>query len=154
MHVTCFTDASFFHGRGAGWGVSLRPSSGHRIERRGSCPSTVSSSNEAELWAILIGVTLAESAWPTTTHVSVCSDSRSALAACDPSVPLPKSPGMRALAVRMRRVRERIAIDLRWVKGHRGINIRCDALARRAALDVVQRTARVLASATTSTLRR
>lgn len=71
MFVTAYTDASFNqHG---GWAVWLRSERG-RVIRQGVCPSQVTDSFLAELWAIKQALEIAITEWPDTERVLINTD--------------------------------------------------------------------------------
>jgi ribonuclease HI len=138
MWVTCYTDASFGKS-GARWAVWLRSEQG-RIVQSGHCPSFVTTSTNAELAAIVIGMRLAVTEWgPQVAVIDVRSDCVAAMALASGSGRARCLAAKRLqLAAREMVRRHRLELRCRWVKAHQDpgasraayINDYCDQLAR------------------------
>jgi hypothetical protein len=138
MWVTAYCDASFDRRRGGAWAAWLRCDVG-RLTQHGRCPVYVKDSVSAELAAIYAAAYLAATTW-TVRGILVCSDCRPALELA--ATVRPGRGASRRLQERLREVLDRksIALETRWVAGHRPraagtsafLNDWCDREAKRA----------------------
>lgn len=143
MWVTLYTDASFHHEDGGGWACRLRSSAG-RIERSGVCPPEVRDNNVAEIYAILMGITVGKQEWGELAlegfHVKT--DSTAAISVLKYGARPPRHPLSKAYQEQVRELlAPNIRIKLVWVKGHQGgddvqawLNNRVDSLSRASRL--------------------
>lgn len=136
--MTLYTDASF--GLSSSWAIYLRSEKG-RITKSGKCPQTVDDSNAAEMYAALVGITVAIRDWGPLTGIQINSDSRVVCGSLYPWSPENRHPTIRRIQTEIRRIIKEAGIKIRakHVRGHQRsvdtrawINNRCDSMARKA----------------------
>jgi len=140
MWVTLYTDASF-DGTTGSWAIWLRSEKG-RIVKYGKCPAAVDDNNAAEMYAALVGITVALRDWGPLVGIQVNSDNQVVCSSLWPWSKDNRHPTIHRLQTAIRKLAQENSIKLRTkhVRGHQRpthtrawLNNRCDRLARKAA---------------------
>ena len=142
MWVTLYTDASF-NGTEGTWAIWLRSEKG-RIVKSGKCPATVDDNNAAEMYAVLVGVTVALREWAVTDKIfgiQINSDSHVVCTALYQWSKPNRHPTIARIQTKIRAIltEQDIRVRAKHVRGHQRsdnvrswLNNRCDRMARAA----------------------
>jgi ribonuclease HI len=140
MWVTLYSDASF-NGREGSWAIWLRSEKG-RIVKSGKCPVAVDDNNAAEMYAALVGITVALRDWGPLTGIQVNSDNQVVCTSLYSWSKENRHPTILRIQTKIRQIvaESGVRIRTKHVRGHQRsdhtrawLNNRCDRMARKAS---------------------